>query len=383
MHFAGTRDFWIVKSEDAWIQGRAEGIPGFTKGFAVGGNFMNGHKLTFLNQGLSTSGEAIPAIEFDGQPILTSFPSSFEEIGTLSAHHDMDLQMSPKDQGQLSGMVSNRLKNTKTYRFVFSRGVSIHVVLVDHMTLVVKMWPTFGKQDGYCGNFNGIATDDKVSELIKRGAGWAPKAKLNLFGVKAWDPKVVDCRPNKAVLGKKALVSRSMDKTSDACANFCATISGAIAFDVGRVNKKAKKPCRCIGGGRPKKFKGRTYCMLGRPQGAAAQSFLHGHPEGGTPAIEKCGEGSEVLERARRCCAKIPKRELRHACESDYCITEDCGESTDGSLTAEGADDEAEEDTEQEKEESMSVSTNITCGKELAKAIEDSEKAQAQAQAQR
>merc|ERR1712127_506838 len=72
-NFYGEGEFWVVKSPEVSIQARYLATP-FTNGLAathqiaVGGPFLNGHKVVV---GPMENGQ----ITMDGQPILQGFPS--------------------------------------------------------------------------------------------------------------------------------------------------------------------------------------------------------------------------------------------------------------------------------------------------------------------
>merc|ERR1719221_964067 len=70
--FYSAGEYWIVKSDTVWIQGRYMPTPithglSVTKELAIGGPFLKGHKLRI------SATEAT----WDGQPILDDFPATW------------------------------------------------------------------------------------------------------------------------------------------------------------------------------------------------------------------------------------------------------------------------------------------------------------------
>merc|ERR1719414_245214 len=76
-NFYSEGEYWVVKSPHVYIQARYLATP-FTNGLsathqiAVGGPFLNGHKVVV---GPMENGQ----IAMDGTPILTTFPSQFSD----------------------------------------------------------------------------------------------------------------------------------------------------------------------------------------------------------------------------------------------------------------------------------------------------------------
>merc|ERR1712066_287868 len=165
-----TGEFWIVKSATVMVQGKyspthATNGLAVTKQIAVGGSFLKGHHLIVGEEHAT----------WDGQPILTTFPSQF---------HDTE------------GLVSIVYNNVGQLLQPGREGKSLHVLhvtLPGQVTMQINRWNEEGEgryintkitmppqegQDGQCGNFNGIVADD---------ARLMVKARLGKDGVAAED----------------------------------------------------------------------------------------------------------------------------------------------------------------------------------------------------
>jgi hypothetical protein len=153
---AGT--FWLVKSDRALIQGRYahnKTHPDVTNlvEIAVGGPFMLGNTLK-----VGLLGESV---KFNGQDILKEMGTSFykwhscERLVAAKYHPD-----------------STMVKNGK-------KGPGIDIELPEGMRMTINRWhenlavsismcPQAGGQDGHCGNYNGDASDDSATMMLKR-----------------------------------------------------------------------------------------------------------------------------------------------------------------------------------------------------------------------
>jgi hypothetical protein len=163
-------EFWIVKSTTVIVQGKyspthATNGLAVTKQVGVAGSFLNGHKLIVGEEHAT----------WDGNPILTTFPSTF---------HDPD------------GLVNIVYNNVGQLLQPGREGKSLHVVHVNlpgGMLMQINRWNEAGEgryintkitmsqqpqQDGQCGNFNGNPADD---------ARLLVKARLGMGGVPAQD----------------------------------------------------------------------------------------------------------------------------------------------------------------------------------------------------
>merc|ERR1712060_170139 len=136
-----------------------------TKQVAVGGSFLNGHHLIVGEEHAT----------WDGQQILTTFPSQFTD-----------------SQGLVSIVYNNIGQALQPGREGLALHV-VHVTLPGRVSLQINRWNEEGEgryinvkitmsaqpgQDGQCGNFNGIPADD---------ARLLVKARLGMNGVAAED----------------------------------------------------------------------------------------------------------------------------------------------------------------------------------------------------
>merc|ERR1719450_605241 len=161
-------EFWIVKSDNVKIQGaysptHATNGLAVTKKIAVGGAFMQGHTLIVGEEHAT----------YDGQPILLTFPSQFNDPDGL-------VSIVYNNQGQL-------LQPGREGRSLHV----LHVNLPGDVSLQINRWNEEGEgryintkiempavlgMDGQCGNFNGVAADD---------ARLAVRARLGTQGIDA------------------------------------------------------------------------------------------------------------------------------------------------------------------------------------------------------
>jgi len=164
-------EFYLVKSAEVIIQGKfspthATNGLAVTKQVAVGGSFLNGHTLIVGEEHAT----------WDGQPILVTFPSKFED-----------------PEGLVSIVYNNQGQLLQPGREGKSLHV-LHVTLPGRVTMQINRWNEAGEgryintkitmpaqeggQDGQCGNFNGNPADD---------ARLLVKARLGKDGVPADD----------------------------------------------------------------------------------------------------------------------------------------------------------------------------------------------------
>jgi hypothetical protein len=184
--FYSQGEYWVVKSQTVWIQGRymptvyTHGLA-VTKELAFGGPFLNGHKLRISAKTAS----------WDGQPILTSFPSSFQ-----NANPPVSIQYNAQ-----GGLVDQGLeaKDLHIVHVSLPLGVSLQINRWlsdkdgDYINVKITMTNQPG-QDGHCGNFNGNAADDTRTAIRGRiGKNGVNPGEL-LFNKKT--PVVVANRPD-------------------------------------------------------------------------------------------------------------------------------------------------------------------------------------------
>merc|ERR1719343_501026 len=163
-------EFWIVKSATVIVQGKyspthATNGLAVTKQVAVGGSFLKGHHLIVGEEHAT----------WDGQQILTTFPSQFRDAEGLVSivYNNVGQLLQPGREGKSLHV--------------------LHVTLPGGVTMQINRWNEAGEgryintkitmsaqpgQDGQCGNFNGNPADD---------ARLLVKARLGMNGVPAED----------------------------------------------------------------------------------------------------------------------------------------------------------------------------------------------------
>merc|ERR1719275_31647 len=154
-------EYWIVKSSTVHIQGRYLPTPithglSVTKEIAIGGPFLNGHKIRV----------SAHAASMDGTPILTTFPSEYNGPNGIRAVSN--------SQGEIlqQGRAGKQLH-------------VVHLTLPNSVSFQINRWDEPGEgdylnikitmpaqpgQDGHCGNFNGNPSDD-VRTLVRQRVG--------------------------------------------------------------------------------------------------------------------------------------------------------------------------------------------------------------------
>jgi len=174
-NFYDEGEFWVVKSPTVFIQGRYLATP-FTNGLsathqiAVGGPFLNGHKIVV---GPMENGQ----ITMDGQPILQGFPSTLNDESTGAV-------LSYNSEGKL---VDNAQGHLEKHIVHMELPLGVHLQIMrwaNHLNVRITMQPREGGQDGSCGNFNGNAADDSTA-AIKGRIGQRVAASDLIFNVPA------------------------------------------------------------------------------------------------------------------------------------------------------------------------------------------------------
>jgi len=199
-------EFWIVRSTTVKIQGSYGALPmtnglAVTKGIAIAGPFLKGHKLIVqaLDKGSSMC-------TYDGRPVLTGFPANWN---------------SP------DGMVHiqyNSIGGTIQYGRAGKQMHDLNIMLPLGINIQVNQWnePSEGaymnvkitmsaqpNQDGHCGNFNNNPADDERVQVRARvgktgvAAGeilfpW-PKTPINVGN----RPDINDCPQGKLPVAKE------------------------------------------------------------------------------------------------------------------------------------------------------------------------------------
>jgi len=106
--------YWLVKSDEMQIQGRAYGRRGTSIGFGITGDWLHGHTLM-----LERSGGAV-TVTWDGTNIFGEGIDDFEELGLVSAKRGTQLITAEhlKDMGEEHSkwmrVVSSRAQRTSS-----------------------------------------------------------------------------------------------------------------------------------------------------------------------------------------------------------------------------------------------------------------------------
>jgi hypothetical protein len=204
-------EYWIVKSDTVWIQGKYMPTPmtnglAVTKEVAIGGPILKGHKLIVnaLSQSYWFTGATMT-------PILTTFPSSFHSADPL-----VDIQYN--SQGKLLQKGRDG-KPLHVLHITMPGGVAIQVNRWnepgegDYMNLEIRM-PGQPNQDGQCGIPNGNPTDDDRMEVRQRlGTHGVAVADLLFTGPKtpiitANRPDLSNCPPVKLTMARDSCKAR-------------------------------------------------------------------------------------------------------------------------------------------------------------------------------
>jgi len=200
MTFDGTRadyyssgEYWIVKSDSLWIQGRyvptdfTNGLA-VTKTIAIGGPVLKGNKLII----------APTYTTWNNARVLTGFPSTFERPHLLHMAYD--------NVGALVDEAQDASQKHIVHVKIFDdtpEGIMVQVNRWlqsegnEYINVKITMRSQPG-QDGHCGNFNGDPADDDRMQVRKRtGAGGVAQAQL-LFKTRtpvtmADRPDINDC----------------------------------------------------------------------------------------------------------------------------------------------------------------------------------------------
>lgn len=149
-------DKWLVRSNNVSIQARYIKIAddGETKTFmramAIGGPFLQGN--TLVVGGLNEQ------VTWNGAEILTSQTSEFNVEGLIKAtRHNSSSRI--EDFSEPNPGIDIQLP--EGVGLTFNR-------LHRYINAAIKMQPQDGGQDGLCGNFNGIGTDDGLEMVAQR-----------------------------------------------------------------------------------------------------------------------------------------------------------------------------------------------------------------------
>jgi len=245
-------DFWVVKSAAVSIQGRygatvwaTSGLSA-TRALAVGGPFLEGHKLVVEPK----DGQIL----WDGEAILGEMPSEWAVPGLAKARlYSAERALDP----------------ALTYKSVATADIELpsNVRLIvnrwrQHLDVLITMPPQAGGQDGHCGNYNGNATDDAVDMLkermhvrVVRSESLFPTDFYSLRGCFGDDPGNRDGRDLPVFQGK----GLSLRECAFACRDFeyfglQAKRECYCGRSYGKYGQLLNKDCKCqaadIGAGR-------------------------------------------------------------------------------------------------------------------------------------
>jgi hypothetical protein len=182
-------DYWLVKSNMVWIQGRFEasewqnGVAA-AHGIAIGGPFMQNNTLLV--------GPKAGKVYFNSQQILQDVPSTFSVPGTIDARYNK--RVVRLDDGTRKVMLQVDLKLPMDVRIIVNRWRK-HI----DVDIAMNQPPRGIHQDGYCGNHNGLAEDDTF-QLITARIGAVRRRDLlfppQSFNMEKAKPKSLrDCKP--------------------------------------------------------------------------------------------------------------------------------------------------------------------------------------------
>jgi hypothetical protein len=204
-------EYWIVKSQKILIQARylptrmTSGLA-VTKTLAIGGPLLKGHKL-FISADSATC---------DGQPILTSFPSSFSVPGVADLqYNDVGTVMQKGRGGKALHIVHIKVNDGTPSGIQIQINRWMEEGEGHYINVRITMVAQPG-QDGHCGNFNGNPADDARPAVRSRlGTTGVPKGEL-LFATKtavvaANRPDINNCKQSK-LDGAKALCKKKEHK---------------------------------------------------------------------------------------------------------------------------------------------------------------------------
>jgi hypothetical protein len=195
-------EFWLVKSSAISIQARylptrmTNGLA-VTKTLAIGGAALKGKKI-FISADSAT---------YDGQPILTGFPSSFSVPNVVDMQYNGVGDVMQKGRGGKALHIVHIKINDGT-----AEGIQIQInrwmepAEGYYINVRITMHSRPG-MDGHCGNFNGNpADDDRLQVRSRLGTTGVPPGEL-LFRTKtpcvqANRPDINNCDPTKLTNAK-------------------------------------------------------------------------------------------------------------------------------------------------------------------------------------
>lgn len=165
-------EYWIVKSDTIWIQGRylptqfTSGLA-VTKGLAIGGPLLKGNKLII----------ASTFTTWNGERVLTAFPSHWDWFDQPNLVHLVyDNMGSLVDEAPLKEPGMDPSKKHIVHVKIFDDSPEGIIIQVNRWLQAkgneyINVKITMRKQpgmDGHCGNFNGLPADDDRMEVRNR-----------------------------------------------------------------------------------------------------------------------------------------------------------------------------------------------------------------------
>jgi len=174
---------WVVKSDEVKIQAKSNNNAGRGIGLAVSGNFLNGHRLTWVKAGSK--------ILLDGQQIVDKVGDTYRSDDGLIEVEHMERVQPDKDDWAAIGWGTNVNRwSTKRFEgklwvFRLPRAVNIYISEHDSMSVIIKM-PKVKGMDGMCGNYDDNKDNDGKDDIEARMGGSAKVADAdNLFNLDA------------------------------------------------------------------------------------------------------------------------------------------------------------------------------------------------------
>jgi len=215
-NFYDTGEYWVVKSDSVLMQGRFAPTPytgnlAATKEIAIGGPFMRNQVFIV---GPMDGGK----ITFNGQEVLTQFPSSMDLNGVGTATYDGN------------GVLVDPAITEPIHRVYLQLQLGVRVTVfrwANHIDVRIVMAQLPNGQDGVCGNFNMDPTDDTTAKILARIGGRVPADQLlfpdgPIVGGTVSTPDMSQCDPAKMKKAQEACggvpgESKAPQEVMDAC----------------------------------------------------------------------------------------------------------------------------------------------------------------------
>jgi len=162
-------DFWIVQTPNVWIQGRYRPTKWLmqrnndracARAIAFGGPFMQNNKFIIEAMEKSTKSTTSDGqITYNGMPVLTTFPSTFNQGPVSARYHNQAAALDVRMHMPLHIVDVDLPEN-------------IHVQVdrwTEHIDGQITMSPIEGMR-GHCGDFNGNPNNDQSAKVDSAGA---------------------------------------------------------------------------------------------------------------------------------------------------------------------------------------------------------------------